>query len=305
MPSPTRDARTPTSPRWVLRLGGLTGALWYALHVRHRRLVYKNMQFCYPEWPRERLRKAAKGVFRNAGITLLESLRMPFMTREDVLGAVRVHGEEHLQEVLRAGRGLIIITAHTGSWELAAQFFHCHTDRPFALVIKRLGNRLVDGFLRRVRTRHGVGIIDKRGAWPKMVEAVRAGGIVAITIDQSKARGIDVSFLGRQASVGPAPALLALRTRTPVLPAFSIREPDGTPGVRFMPRLELRRTGDLSSDLAYNTQLMTDAMAAVIQAHPEQWIWFQRPWRKAHPELYPEWVARRRRRNKRRRKAYA
>ncbi len=262
------------------------------------------MQFCYPEWPRGRVRKAAKGVFENAGTTLLESLRIPFMTREDVLGAARIRGEEHLEKALGSGRGVIIITAHTGNWELAAQFLHCYTGRPFTLVIKRLGNRLVDRFLSRVRTRHGVGIIDKRGAWPKMVEALRAGEMLAITIDQSKARGVDVSFLGRQASVGPAPALLALRTKSTVLPVFSIREPDETLSVRIMPPLELRRTGNLSADLEYNTQLMTDAMGAVIRAHPEQWVWFQRPWRKAHPELYPEWVARRGRRNKRKQKAY-
>lgn len=285
--------------------GRSAGSLWYALYAPHRRLVHTNLRFCHPEWPRERMRQVAKGVFENAGITLVETLRMPFMTRERVLDTMRVRGEEHLREALGSGRGVIIVTAHTGNWELGAQFLHCHTGRPFKLVIKRLGNGLLDRFLHHARTRHGVEIIDKKGAWPKMVAAVRAGDMLAITIDQSKTRGIDVSFLGRPASVGPAPALLALRTKSVVLPVFSLREPGGALALRILPPIELRRTGNLSSDLEHNTQLMTDAVEAIIREHPEQWIWFQRPWRKAHPELYPEWAARRRRRNKNKRKAYA
>jgi lauroyl/myristoyl acyltransferase len=39
---------------------------------------------------------------------------------------------------------------------------------------------------------------------------------------------------------------------------------------------------------------MVDAMEAMIRRYPAQWIWFQRPWKKTHPQLYPEWAARRR-----------
>lgn len=308
MPNPTTEKPRRAPGALTLWLGRFTGGLWYAFYVPHRRLTCKNIRFCYPEWSRGRVRKVSKGVFKNAGTTLVELFRMPFMTREDLLDAVRVRGGEHLDKALQGDRGLIIITAHTGNWELAAQFLHCYTGKPFALVIRRVKNKLADRFLRRVRTRHGVDVIRKRGAWPKMVEAVRAGKMLAITIDQSKTRGVDVRFLGRQASVGVGPALLALRTRAPVLPVFTIREPDGAHSLWVMPLLELRRTGDLSSDLEYNTQLMADTMEAVIREYPEQWIWFQRPWRKAHPELYPEWVAQRERTSKRRQRrnrAYA
>ena len=53
--------------------------------------------------------------------------------------------------------------------------------------------------------------------------------------------------------------------------------------------IKIRRTNDLRADLAYNTQLITNAIEDEVKKRPEQWNWFLRRWKGFYPELYPEY----------------
>ena len=46
---------------------------------------------------------------------------------------------------------------------------------------------------------------------------------------------------------------------------------------------------------------MTDSVENAVVEYPEQWFWVHKRWKRHHPELYPEDMARheRRKRNKR------
>lgn len=52
--------------------------------------------------------------------------------------------------------------------------------------------------------------------------------------------------------------------------------------------VEIKRTGNLRSDLQTNTQLITDRVERAIRNHPEQWNWILKRWKEFYPGLYPE-----------------
>jgi KDO2-lipid IV(A) lauroyltransferase len=284
---------------YIVRLGRLLGLLLCFLDVPHRRLVRRNLRFCYPEWSDSRVTALSRSIFRNAGITFLEIFQSEFISQEKLLNMFRIEGEQQLINALEKGKGAVIISAHMGNWELGPQFLGCYLGRPLNGVARRMHNPWMDRWFDRLRVRFGNRIIYKKGALPKMTQVLRNGEMLGLTIDQSRRKqGIEVSFFNRRASTTPAAALLAIRCRSPVIPIFCTREVDGTLTIHVRRPLELKRGKDLLSDLQTNSQLMMDALEKEIREHPEQWVWFQRPWKNHYPYLYPEWEAKRRRRKR-------
>jgi KDO2-lipid IV(A) lauroyltransferase len=291
--------------RHIIKLGKLLGILLYITAIPQRRLVRRNLQFCYPDWHQDHVRELSKRIFENAGITLLEFCQGAFLSPEDLLGMFRIRGEENLVKALEGNNGVILISAHLGNWELAPQFLCCYLRKPFTGVARKIGFKWLDHWVHHLRTHLGTKIIDKKEALPKMMQCLRRGEMLGLFVDQSKRKqGVEVNLFGREASATPAAALLALRCKSPVLPVFCIREADGKLTLDVKAPLELKRTKDLRSDLQANTQIMMDAVEDMIREHLEQWAWYQRPWKKAYPDLYPEWEARRQQRKlkKKRRK---
>jgi KDO2-lipid IV(A) lauroyltransferase len=291
---PTYIANIPR--RHIVKTGRLLGILMYFLIVPHRRLVRRNLQFCYPQWSRDQIDKLSREIFRNAGITFIEIWQMAFFSREDLLGMVKkVQGMKHAVNALKQNRGAVMVSAHLANWELAFIFGGCYLGRPVTGVARHIRLPWLDRWFYRLRTRFGNKIIFKKGALPEMRQILRKGEILVLTLDQSRHKqAIEIMFFGHRATATPAAALLAMRCKSPVIPCFCIREPDGSLTIQIAAPLKMEKTGDLRADLQINTQKMVDAMEAMIRRYPEQWIWFQRPWKKTYPQLYPEWTARRR-----------
>jgi KDO2-lipid IV(A) lauroyltransferase len=290
----------------ILRLGRLLGLIFYSLAIPHRRLVRRNLQFCYPQWSSKEIRDLSRRIFINFGTNLVEMFQTTFMSPEEVLGMSRVDGEEILINLLGGNRGVVIVSAHMGNWEVGLHFTNSY-GKPMLGVAARTRYGWADILLGSSRNRLGNLIIDKKGALPKMTEALRSGEVVGMLMDQSRRKhGVEVTFFGRKATASPAAALLALRCKSIVLPAFSVRGPDGELTIQVKKPLELTRTGDLRRDIQNNTQRMIDVVEEMVRKYPDQWFWLLKPWKVHYPDLYSDWEARRRKRKaKKKQKALA
>jgi len=282
----------------IAHVGRLLGMFAYIVDLRHRRIVRRNLQFTHPEWSRESIQKLSKRVFQNIGITLTEICQMTCFSREDILGKVRIRGEENLLNAIKSPKGIIMISAHLGNWEMAPLLVSCYLQKPLVLVARQIQSNTLGRWIHRLRGRFGNIVLDKKRALPKMARTLRNGKALGLLIDQGTKRseGVEVSFFNRTVTATPAAALLARRYDSPVLPAFCIREADATLTLVAEPPLALKRTEDLHADLKENTQIMTSAIEKAVRAYPEQWFWLHKRWKRHYPYLYPEDLARRQRR---------
>jgi Kdo2-lipid IVA lauroyltransferase/acyltransferase len=284
-------------PSHVMRIGILIGNLMYVLDAPHRRLIRCNLQFVFPEWTRDRIRAFSRRNFQHYALTFLENLQAAFMSGEEICARFRVTGEEHLSRVLARGKGAIIISAHLGNFETALQYPVCCMQHPLTGVAKKLRYRLADQWLHRLRTRFGNILIYKKEALPKMINTLRRGGLLGVLVDQSRYKlAFDVAFWGRKATMTYAPALLARRCKSPVLPIFCLREADGRLAIRIEPPLDLQRTRDPHTDLQINTQKIADVVEHAIRRCPEQWFWYLKHFKKHYPHLYAAHLTGRQRR---------
>lgn len=286
-------------PKNILCLWGkILGMLIYYLDMPHRRVVTRNLKFAYPEWADEEICKVPRRIFQNLGITILEILQMAFFSKEDFLQNIRIRGEAHLLDAVEGGKGVIIISAHLGNWEAASLFSPCYFGYPVTVVVRKIESGIINRWIFKLRTRFGNSIIDKEGALPEMTQTLRGGEILALMIDQGtkKSEGVELVFYGKKVTVTPAAAMLALRCKSPVLPVFCVREEDQKLTIIIEPPLQLVKTKDLRSDLSTNTQIMTDAIENTVRRYPDQWLWLHKRWKRFYPDLYPEYIARRKRR---------
>jgi len=283
---------------YIVRFGKLVGKLLYVVDAPHRRIVHRNLKFTHPDWSEIYIQQSSKRIFQNFGIAILEILQMSFFSCDDFLGRIRLVGEEHLYRALEKNKGLIIFSAHLGNWEAGLQYLTCFLNLPITGVAKKIRFKPLNRWTNRLRSRFGIRIIDKKGAFLEMQQTLRRGKILALLIDQSKSsEGIIVKFFDKLVRTTPAVAMLAIRCKSPVLPMFCARAQDGQLTIFVEPPLDIQRTRDLRSDLTQNTQMMTDVVEKAVRKFSDQWLWLHKRWKKHYPLLYPEHLHRRRQRN--------
>ncbi len=136
------------------------------------------------------------------------------------------------------------------------------------------------------RTRTGGTLISRRKAAPGILRALRKGAAVGVLNDQysRRTRGVFVPFFGVRCSTSAGIATLALRTGSPVLPAYTLRDGPDHHLLTILPPLETPQTGDRKRDIEVATAHYNEALEAIIRKHPEQWMWGHRRFRHS-PDL--------------------
>ncbi len=284
--------------KYIESMGRVLGMLMYFVDIPHRRIVRRNLQFIYPEWTLDHIKETSARIFQNIGITITEICQITCFSKDEISQKVKIKGEEHLLYAIKRNKGVILISAHLGNWEMVAPFLSVHFGARASMVGRQLRVRIVHRLILRLRTRFGATVIDKEDGMPKMMRAMRQGKILGIMLDQgTKSKmSIKLNFFNRAVTATPAAALLAIRCKSPVIPIFCIRGTNGKFTIIIESPLSLQRTRDLKVDLKTNTQIMLDAIEKAIRVYPEQWFWVHKRWKKYYPHLYPEYMARRKRR---------
>ena len=285
-------------PRRLVVLGRIVGQIAYYLDIAERRVVWRNLKFCFPEWSFEEVVRFSKRVYGHLGTVVLEMLQTGALRPDELVKRVEIVGSEHLLGALGEKRGVLVISGHMGCWEMAmlAVAARFQVSGTVASKVDRR-NRFRDS----VRRDYGITTAYKKGAFPGMMQALRQGRIVVMAVDQSFSKNeVEVKFFGKRATMTMSAALLALRCGSPVVPALCHRNPDGTLTVRLGPAFKVQRSGDLRADLEAGSQRMTDAVEEAIREFPEQWLWRQKRWKVFYPHLYPEYLVRQKRRQEKR-----
>ena len=270
-------------------LGHILGSLMYHLNRKHRRIALRNLKFVNPEWSQVEIGRFVRNVFCNFGMMFIEIIQMNCLTREEILKRITFEGENHVQQALERGRGLIVISAHFGNWEWALQLYPLYFSRTTLGVVQNFEFEFIERWVHSFRTRFGNRFIHKKGALGNLNNELRQNGVVALMIDMTRQKqSVPVTFLGRKATATPAAAMLALRCKSPIIPNFMYRQPDGSLVSRFEPPVPIRRSKDLRADLQFNTQQITDRVEQAILKYPHQWNWMLKRWKDFYPDLYPE-----------------
>ena len=216
-----------------------------------------------------------------------ELFRFPLMSPARRKAWVRVENSESPIRAHDQGKGLLLLTGHFGNWEVSTvagigQF--PQFKGLFHFVRRPLKPQLLNDFVTRRFRKAGFGTIAKRGSLDQILDLLAGGSIVVYVFDQhaSGKEGVTVDFFGHPASTFKSPALIAMSSGAPVIPASSWREPDGTHVLRFEDPIDFVETENGNEAIRQNTRALNAALEKMLLRHPEQWIWMHKRW-KSYP----------------------
>ena len=273
--------------RFLGRVLGLAATL---LPVTRPALVQESIRKSFgPSLEEKEARRMMQKVYLHFGQMIFEVPHILRLTPDNLGDYVLFHQEENLLQAMAKGKGVFILTAHFGNWELMSSAMSLRYNGG-AVVVRPIDFPPLDRLVSRLRSRFGTEIIPKQRAMRRLMGATRERKLVGILLDQNVDwyEGVFVKFLGRWACTNKGLALLALKTGTPVVPVFPVRQPDGRYRVIFDPEVELIRTGDKVRDVEDNTALFTRAIERYVLKHPDHWFWYHRRWKTKNTCELPE-----------------
>jgi len=269
------------SPGALATVGDVFGNFFSLIGGRRREIIDFNLALAFPEKTDAERRQLARAVTRHFGRSGLDTIRIQRLRPEELLAEVEIKGWEHVERALSYGRGVFFLTAHIGSWEVAALVTGLKVEAGLSVVNRPLDNPYLELELDRLRKIYGNEVFGKRNILREMLRQLKSGGGVGILIDQRvrEDQGIEVPFFGYPAWTHPVLARVARKTGAPVVPTFALREAPDRYSLRYGEPLMVEDLTEAEREDVPLTARYMAVLEAAIRARPEQWLWYHDRWK--------------------------
>lgn len=261
---------------------GLGVLCWLVVSPKRRAMAVRNIQLSLDVSEQQAVDIAKQSTTR-FGTMIMEVLSFPLIKR-NVSGYVEFSGQEHLEQALSYGRGVVLATAHSGNWELLGAALALN-GYPIVGVAQKQTNEQMDRFINEYRVLVGMRVTYKSGV-REMVRMLGSGNIIGLLMDQNAGRdGTLVTFFNRLASTPQGPAFLAHLKNAPIVPAFITQQANGKHRVYIHKPIFTAQTDDRQQDIHNATQVLTTIIEQHIRQHPAEWFWLHNRWKYAEKTI--------------------
>jgi KDO2-lipid IV(A) lauroyltransferase len=272
---------------WMVAVGAALGAVLRLVATRFVRTARRNLELVFPELDHDARERLLDRHFQSLGIALLEVPLAWWSTPERIARLTDIQGREHLEAARAKGSGVILLTAHFTTMELAGRVLA--SVNPVGFLYRPTTNEVLAWALRRFRSAHD-GHPIPRDDIRAFISALRNKECVWYAPDQSyRKKGAEmVRLFGVPAATNTLTPRLARITGAPVLPYFLQRLP-GKQGYRAVihPPLENFPTDDAVAD----TERFNHLIEAQVRLAPEQYLWIHRRFKGLTGD-YPDYYGR-------------
>jgi KDO2-lipid IV(A) lauroyltransferase len=255
----------------VFRFGEMLGGLAWHLLPQRRKIVLRNLRIAFAgEKELPEIHRLAKETFRRSGANLVSVAHTARLSPEQLGKVIHIENLDLLEQALATGKGVVLLLAHMGNWELLSRLVHLFPKGGKAGAFYRpLNNPLLDARVLARRQADGTRMFSKRDPFHQVTGFLREGGIVGILADQRVGmQGEVVPFFGRLTRTSPLPSLLARRAKAEVLALALVTESPGKWKAVFLP-----------VEKPHGTPHCMAALEAAMKASPADVFWLQERWR--------------------------
>jgi KDO2-lipid IV(A) lauroyltransferase len=255
--------------------------LWYWIDKSTVRQVESNLSRIIGNNPTE-LHKASRELFLNYAAYLADWARFIAVDTPGVFSFLNeIVGKDDFIEAHARGKGIIILTAHLGNWELGGLVF-THLGMPFNVVTAKDEAEAIARVRTKIRALHNIKTITiEEGSFflIDIVNALKRNESVAMLVDRyEKKNGVLVDFFGEKTFFPRGPVLLAKATGAAVMPALIVLDNGKKYKAVLDSPIEMEWSGDEEMDICANVAKIANVFEQYIRAYPTQWFNFSAIW---------------------------
>ena len=281
---PAALASSRNLPRALMHRGGRAlAAIYYGMRPKYLLAARRNLAVILgaPD-DSPRVRRLAFEMVASHFRAWVDFLHFATRPPQDAARLVEgVIGYSRIVEGRLSGKGVLLLTAHLGNWEVGGLML-ARVNQPVHVVLVPDIFPGVERERRRLHERCGVAEIRVDRSFVATLSVLRALGQNAIVAMQGDRdfdnTGIAVPFFGREAFFPRGPFRVAMASGAVVLPAFIVCLPDGRYRAIVEAPLPIETGGDRDEALRTNILRYVAILERYVREFPEQWYCFYPFW---------------------------
>lgn len=255
-------------------IAGFIAGLSYVFYKGAGVATKENLRRVFPGAAPDVIASLARRTFKNYSRYLVDYARFKSIDMETLFKELkRIEGGHFIDGALAGGKGIILLTAHLGNWELGGIFFGKKDIKINVLTAKdNVGE--INEIKERYRKYHNINTIslgDSPFSGLDALGALMRNEVVAMLVDRAGADGVEVDFFGRKTRFPMGPLLLARASGSPIIPGFVVREGGGYRAIAEAPIYFNRDAGDTPEKVA---RQVIGVFEEYIRKYPDQWYNF-------------------------------
>ncbi len=288
----------PKLPRWFLFLGArvIISSVMLVYRAPLRAIDRNLARILGLPLSSRRVKQARRRMIFNLAyywVDLFRFCQRPIEDLQELMG--EVSGMEHLEAAVERGKGVLLLTAHLGNWELGGLLLK-GIDLPVSVVYVRDQSPAAEEFRAFLRGLIGVGEIpidptSQLSSLP-VLRALSEGRVVAMQGDRDfNDRGIEFDFFGSPAPFPVGPMTLTRMTGAALIPAFVTYDEQHRFDITFGEAIEVATGGTRQEDARAAARRWVEVVERAVRRWPDQWYTFFDFWNQAEHDRGPAGAA--------------
>ncbi|MCL1146237.1 LpxL/LpxP family Kdo(2)-lipid IV(A) lauroyl/palmitoleoyl acyltransferase [Shewanella marinintestina] len=259
--------------RVQMKLGTGLGRLGMKLVGGRAKTARRNLELCFPDMPKDEIEKLLKLNFEETGKAIFDTVNAWWWSDEKIQQHMTIAGQEHVQQTLDNGQGVILFAVHCLPLEMGARIFG--QFQPGVGVYRPHNNPLMEYLQVKGRLRSNKALVPKRDL-RQMVRSLRAPNVIWYTADQDFGRSsaIFIPFFNvPDAATITGATTLAKLGKAKVLPFFVERNSDDTGyNIEIQPALDNFPGENEVEDAKRGNRIIEET----ISRNKPQYMWLHR-----------------------------
>jgi KDO2-lipid IV(A) lauroyltransferase len=215
---------------------------------------------------------------------LVDLFRFKVLTEDNFDKIVLIKNPEFFQEAVNEKKGVILVSAHYGCWELIGAAISLKFKNVLNVLVQKPSNPVFDELF--IQFREKAGTITHYNnssvlALRPLFRALENKECLGFLIDQhGESEDTFGEFFGKVVSIPSGPALFAYKTGAPIVPVFIRRTKDDRHEIIFYPVIHINSSGDKEAEVHKVSRGIYKIIENTIKEKPDEWLWIYERWNK-------------------------
>ncbi|BCV52563.1 LpxL/LpxP family Kdo(2)-lipid IV(A) lauroyl/palmitoleoyl acyltransferase [Shewanella algae] len=273
--------------KWQMKLGSGIGLLAMKLAGSRVNTAKRNLELCFPQMSEAERETLLRRNFQETGKAIFDTINAWWWSNDKVQKHMQIKGQEHVEQTLAAGQGVILFAVHCLPLEMGARIFG--QFQPGVGVYRPHNNPVMEYLQVKGRLRSNKALVPKRDL-RQMVRCLRNPDVIWYTADQDFGRSSAIFipfFAVPDAATITGGTTLAKLGKAKVLPFFVERNADDT---GYNIEIQAPLDNFPGENEVEDAKRGNGIVEQLISRNPAQYMWLHRRFKtrpnESDPSLY-------------------